>query len=306
MKPINPDFVNLAEMPRMAALKLLEECEALETPVDLIGLCEFNDWPLYFMCLENENRAATTLMDGESIQIVVNTNHSDNETGFSSNSSLLRRQRFSLAHEIAHAWLNSHKDFGLQKRLLIENPHSTRYHLMRESQANEFAAELLMPQLLMEVSMKQFRWDDVIEAASELSDDYEVSLTAAVRRVMGFADFPAVMFFFNSGGHAPQGAIRSRFFSDTDLPFPSGASMPQGSLVFRLASDPDSKVRTIRNMDAGIWFPNTTKAKQFKLQEWARRLGDKGFLSFIAISEDEDWSGSRHDRYSRDDDDDWG
>jgi len=306
MTPINPDFVNLSEMPRLAALKLLEECEALEAPVDLKALCEINDWPLYFMQLDNEKRAATTLMDGESIQIVVNTKYSDREDGFSSDSSLRRRQRFSVAHEIGHAWLNSHKDFGLQKQLLIENPHGKRYHLMRESQANEFASELLMPQILLEPRMKQFRWDDVLEEASVLSDEFDVSMAVATRRVIGLADFPAFMLFFKEDGKAPQGAIRSRYFSDTELPIPNGGSMPAGSLVHRLAMDPESRVRTIRNMDSSVWFPNCRKSKGFKLQEWAKRLGDKGFLSFIGITEDEDWSGSGQDRYSRDDDDDWG
>ncbi|MBX9725559.1 MAG: ImmA/IrrE family metallo-endopeptidase [Candidatus Obscuribacterales bacterium] len=307
MTPLNPDFLNLAEMPRQAALRLLQECNALSAPIDLVALCQMNDWPLYFMCLNEENRAATTLMDGESIQIVVNTKHSDNEDGFSSESSLRRRQRFSLAHEVAHAWLNSHNDFGLQKQLLIGNPHGSRYHLMRESQANEFASELLLPQTLVEQRLKTFRWDNVIEESGFLGDEFDVSLTVALRRITGLAPFPALMFYFSTDGKAPQGAIPSKYFSDTELPKPSGASMPRGSLVARLAADPQSRVSTMRNLSASVWFPQNRKSQAFKLQEWAKRIGEKGFLTFIAINEDEDWSGSHRDsRYDRDDDDDWG
>lgn len=304
MKPLNPDFVNLAEMPRQAALRLLQECNALSAPVDLVALCRMNDWPVYFMRLDSEKRAATTLMDGDSIQIVVNTKYSDNEKGFSSDQSLRRRQRFSLAHEIAHAWLNSHKDFGLQKQLMIENPHAARYHRMRESQANEFASELLMPQALLDQRLKTFRWDNVIEEAASLADEFDVSLTVALRRVTGMAPFPAVMFYFGTEGEAPQGAIPSKYFSDTGLAKPNGACMPNGSLVARLAGDPDSKVSTIRNVSASVWFPGNKKAQGYKIQEWAKRIGDKGYLTFIAISEDEDWSGSRDNKYA--DDDDWG
>lgn len=306
MTTLNPDFVNLAEMPRKAALRLLEECNALSAPIDLVALCRMNDWPLYFMRLDNEKRAATTLMDGESIQIVVNTKYSDNQAGFSADTSLKRRQRFSLAHEIAHAWLNSHNDFGLQKKLLIENPHATRYHLMREAQANEFASELLMPQPLLTERMKAFRWDDPIEAAGLLADHFDVSLTVALRRITGLAQFPALMFYFGADGQAAQGAIPSKYFSDTELPKPSGASMPDGSLVAKLAVDLQSRVSTMRNMSGSVWFPQNKKAQGFKLQEWAKRLGDKGFLVFLAFSEDEESSGSRVKGYSDDDDDDWG
>jgi len=305
MKPLNPDFVNLAEMPRQAALRLLQECDAMRIPIDPVALCTMNDWPLYFMRLDNEKRAATTLMDGDSIQIVVNTKHSDNEEGFSSDSSLRRRQRFSLGHEIAHAWLNSHNDFGLQKQLMTENPHGVRYQLMRESQANEFASELLMPQPLMEERMKTFRWDNVIEEAALLAEEFDVSLTVALRRVTGMASFPALMFYFGTHREAPQGAIPSKYFSDTELPKPSGVSMPNGSLVARLAADPQSRVSTIRNVSASVWFPQNKKAQGFKVQEWAKRIGEKGFLVFISISEDEDWSGSQTRKYA-DDDDDWG
>ncbi len=317
MKPLNPDFANVSEVPRLAALKLLQEANGATIPIDLIELCRFNDWPLFFMTIEGEKRAATTLMDGDSVQIVVNVKYADNQSGFSNDSTLRRRQRFSLGHEIGHACLNSHKDYGLQKLLefsespgmveKVQNPHATRYKRMRESQANEFAAELLMPQPLLEQSLKTFQWDNVIEEAGYLADEYDVSLTVALRRVTVEANFPALMFYFGTGGEAPQGAIRSRYFSDTELPIPGGASMPNGSLVARLAKDPSSQVSTMRNMNASIWFPNSRKANAFKVQEWAKRIGENGYLSFLSIIEDEDWSGARDDRRGyNDDDDDWG
>lgn len=304
--PLNPDFINVAELTRQAALKLLEECDALSAPVDLVDLCQKNDWPLSFEALENDKSAATTLMDGDYIRIVVNTKYSDNADGFSSDSSLRRRQRFSLAHEIGHACLNTHNKYELQKLLTeADNPHRGRYKLLRESQANDFASELLLPEPLLKDQMKQFRWDDVINAASGIADAFDVSLTVALRRITTMADFAAVMFYFDSNGTAPQRAITSKYFSDTGLPLPTGASMPGGSLVGRLAGDPSSRVSTMRNMNASIWFGQGPKAQGFKIQEWAHRLGSYGYLSFLAVTEDEDWSGSRNRRGGYDDDDDW-
>ena len=307
MTPLNPDFRNLAEMPRRAVKALLEDLDAIVLPVDLEGLCQLNDWPLFFLPLDNEKQAATTIIDGESIQIVVNTKYCDNQNGFSEEPSLRRRQRFSLAHEIAHACLNSHKDFALQKQLVTENPHGTRYHLMREAQANEFASELLMPQSILEPRMRSFNWDDVIEQAGLIAEEFDVSLTAALRRVTGFANFPALMFYFMSDRRAPQGAIASRYFSDTGLQRPTGNSMPHNSLVARLANDGQCRVRTIRKMNASVWFQGRD-IQRFTLQEWAKRLGDMGFLTFISIVEDENWSDSRERSGGRyqDDDDDWG
>lgn len=304
--PLNPDFINVAELPRQAALRLLEECDALSAPVDLVGLCQKNDWPLFFEALEKENSAATTLMDGDYIRIVVNTKYSDNAEGFSTDSSLRRRQRFSLAHEIGHACLNSHRDYGLQKLLTdADNPHRGRYKLLREAQANEFASELLFPQPLLDAKMKQFRWDDVINGASEIGEAFDVSLTVALKRITKMAQFAALMFSFDSNGTAQQRAVTSKYFSDTGLSLPSGASMPNGSLVGKLAADPSSRVSTMRNMNASIWFGSAPKAQGFKLQEWACRIGSYGYLSFLAVNEDEDWSGTRSTRGGYDDDDDW-
>lgn len=306
MSPLNPDFAKLSEMPRQAALRLLAECNMSTVPIDLVQLCKMNDWPLFFMPLDNEQRAASTLMDGDTISIVVNTKHSDNEEGFSENASLRRRQRFSLGHEIAHAWLNSHNDFGLQKQLLFDNPHATRYHLMREAQANEFSSELLMPQTLLGERLKSFQWDNVIDEAGNLADEFDVSLTVALRRLTVMAPVPAVMFYFGQNGRAAQGAIVSKYFSDTGLTKPDGSSFPNNSLVARLAADPASKVGTIRNLKGSIWFTKSRNADQFKVQEWSKRIGENGYLTFLALSEDEDVSHSSRKSGYNDDDDDWG
>ncbi len=300
---VNPDFLNLTELPG-EALRLLEESDALAAPVDLEKICSMNDWPLTFEELENSRAAATTLLDGESVRIVVNTAGSDNAIGFASNDTLKRRQRFSLAHEIAHAWLNSHRDYELQKKLTTaDNPHAGRYKLMRENQANEFASNLLLPYPLLEPHFKQFAWDNVINECSAICDAFEVSLTVALRRMTVLAPFPAVMLFFDESGRSHQRAAVSKYFSDTGLRIPDGAQLPPGSLVARLAGDPLSRVSTMRNLNAQIWFPDSRNLNKFKLQEWSSRIGAHGFLSFIAIGEDEDYSDNgKHGG----DDDDWG
>lgn len=82
--------------------------------------------------------------------------------------------------------------------------------------------------------------------------------------------------------------------------------MPSESLVARLAADSQCRVSTIRNVSGTVWFSQNRKAQGFKIQEWAKRLGDKGFVTFLAITEDEDWSGSQSRGRNDDDDDDWG
>lgn len=83
------------------------------------------------------------------------------------------RQRFTLAHEIGHYVL--HRDLirsGITDDIMYRSSLSDRY----ESEANKFAAELLMPQSLIRNRISGKSVDDFL--AEELAREFEVSVPA--------------------------------------------------------------------------------------------------------------------------------
>ncbi|MDE2720519.1 ImmA/IrrE family metallo-endopeptidase [Candidatus Palauibacter polyketidifaciens] len=93
------------------------------------------------------------------------------------------RRRFSIAHELAHYHIPTHKKE--QRRCKESSLQATEgFGRQLEWEANSFAAELLMPAKLFRADARQL--DVSVEAAHRLSSPghYNVSITAAARRIV--------------------------------------------------------------------------------------------------------------------------
>ncbi|HEX8072066.1 MAG TPA: XRE family transcriptional regulator [Pyrinomonadaceae bacterium] len=90
----------------------------------------------------------------------------------------VERQRYSIGHEIAHLLLHD-------EELIVLHPHYYRRHFdQRETDAESFAAELLMPRDLIEHSVRNLKVKDPVEeAVFILSYLYQVSFTAMATRL---------------------------------------------------------------------------------------------------------------------------
>src|SRR3989344_5131900 len=80
------------------------------------------------------------------------------------------RQRFSIAHELGH-YLSGHDNFSHQRETFIDR--DKKYldpHHREEEEADEFAAELLMPEFMLKKDALEHKLDAV-----ELSKKYNVS-----------------------------------------------------------------------------------------------------------------------------------
>lgn len=83
-----------------------------------------------------------------------------------------RRQRFTVAHEIAHYLL--HRDqigAGLRDDVLYRSSLSD----LREAEANRLAADILMPQALVKEWLENARLLHIEDVVSYLADHFEVS-----------------------------------------------------------------------------------------------------------------------------------
>lgn len=286
---LNPYFFNLSENPRVSAGSLLRDTGAIETvPVNLVKLCKKQDWNLVFVDFNDERDAMLSIDGDNQITISINTDESEQKGSFSKEPTLLARQRFSMAHEIGHACLKSHTDSGAQQQLNSRfNPHGRRYERTRESQANEFAAELLIPQSHLEVYLKSFGWDTFFAGSEKISESFEVSMLAAANRAAKEAPFPAMLLFFNPNGRLHQVPARSRYHADTGFFFEQKGLIPKRTLVDDLANKPDCNTRLRRYTDCTAWFPTSAKAKDYQLAEQSIRLGKYGFLTFLSFTEKE-------------------
>jgi Zn-dependent peptidase ImmA (M78 family) len=96
------------------------------------------------------------------------------------------RRRFTIAHEIGHLLLHSDEDFHVDEKFPVWFRTGTASLAIddREIEANQFAAELLMPsELLQQEVQKLSSGLDVDEAIAILAERFEVSPQAMTIRL---------------------------------------------------------------------------------------------------------------------------
>jgi len=99
------------------------------------------------------------------------------------------RQRFTIAHELGHLLLHADEEFHIDEKrpLARRDDVSSQATDAREIEANQFAAELLMPKALVGASVEALIEADpeisVEEAIDELANAYRVSTLAMTHRL---------------------------------------------------------------------------------------------------------------------------
>jgi Zn-dependent peptidase ImmA (M78 family) len=106
------------------------------------------------------------------------------------------RCRFTIAHEIGHLLLHSDEDFHVDEGLPVWFRTQGQKTLSndKEVEANQFAAELLMPLSLLQVEVGKLPENiDVDEAITGLADRFSVSVQAMTIRLssLGAIDTPS-------------------------------------------------------------------------------------------------------------------
>lgn len=92
------------------------------------------------------------------------------------------RQRFTIAHELGHLFLDPRDDLNYDKKFVLQfrNGLSKEGTDIKEIEANYFAAELLMPEQSLKDELAQFDGLDFEddEVVKQLADKYDVSQQA--------------------------------------------------------------------------------------------------------------------------------
>ncbi len=186
-----------------------------------------------------------------------------------------RRQRFTAAHETAH-WLY---DKGKVEGACTEEKITRAWGRTngRESRANKFAAELLLPRSMVEPILSTAQPD--LDMARSLSDHFDVSLTAAVIRMLNLSRWPSMVVCTSSRGR--QWFARNDLVPETLWPV---EQVQAGSELHKLARRAGNSRGEL--VAADLWT-NHHDAHDFELREDSIMITDDLALTIISWPDEE-------------------
>ncbi len=162
-------------MDKAEAVELAIKCKLFDGSVDIINLASRLGINVYGSDEDEDfNAEITHLPNNDKFEILVNTKHS------------LNRQRFSIAHELAHFILHQDriKKYGSLQRSFNESAPSFDPEI--EKQADELAEELLIPLYMLKEDFSEvFKENDItpIVQIQEISRRFKVSLIVVAIRL---------------------------------------------------------------------------------------------------------------------------
>jgi Zn-dependent peptidase ImmA (M78 family) len=167
--------------PEKKAIELRSQAGVRGVPVSVERIAKFLGVEVRFVQLDDELSGMVFMKDGTTF-IGVNALHHPN------------RQRFSIAHELGHVVMHKemlegkvHVDKGI--KVLLRSGISSTGTVNEEIQANQFAAELLMPKSLLMETLKDKMIDiDDEEPIEDLARKYKVSKRAMEHRIRNILD----------------------------------------------------------------------------------------------------------------------
>lgn len=189
------------------------------------------------------------------------------------NSANERRQRFSLAHELGH-W-NFHRGKTFECR--IDEGSDSASKNIEEREADEYAADLLMPEYMfkpMALSLKRPDFNTI----EDLSNAYNTSLTATAFRVATTSSWPVMLVCHNQRGRAWY--KRSKDIPDKWIP---KKELDPDSIAFDRLFGKEPRVRA-QKIPADVWFGHYS-AKEFELYEDAIHISDGVVLTLLWFSD---------------------
>lgn len=159
---------------QLKAVDILQEYEIFSPPIPVEEIAA--DMGLEIRRLPLEGGSVSGLLYQSDDATVIGVNSKDAPT----------RQRFTIAHEIGHYLLHGKRKLHVDKgfRVHLRDQTSSEASDVAEIEANQFAAELLMPEMMIREALQ----DKMIDVESdndlmELANLFEVSLQVLVFRL---------------------------------------------------------------------------------------------------------------------------
>jgi hypothetical protein len=169
------------------------------------------------------------------------------------------RQRFSAAHELGH-WMYDRNHVGFScTNALFRSQWGT---VNPERGANEFAADLLLPQTVF--GRYAYASPVTLQAVRELAWKFDTSLAATAIRLVQHGSFPAMVIYLTQG-------VRRWFVAGPDVP--SGNTVAGELLNSGSSSGPQ-----VVQSDGWLTHP---RAEWYELMEDSVRFRDGSILSLL-------------------------
>jgi len=189
----------------------------------------------------------------------------------------LRRQRFSIGHELGH-WQRHRGRLLICRADEIGRPGEGQSP--RERSADAYAADLLMPGYLLRPIARSYA-RLTFEAVGTIANLFNTSVTATAIRLVEGRHSPAVLVCHGSQGRkwfvrSPD--VPTRWFPRSDLDAESFAS---GVLFGNQPGD-----RFPRKIGADAWFERR-EAERYEVTEQTVHVADNEILTLVLISDDD-------------------
>ena len=267
------------------AERLLKDEGLLRLPVDLESLAETRDIVIKPMTGPDTGVSGMLVRYGNTFGILYAKNISNK--GF---------QRFSIAHELGHFFVDGHLDHipfdGSMHKSHANFVSNDQY----EREADYFAAGLLMPETLVRGVIRGQQ--DGLCAAESIQREARASLTASAIRYIGLTE-SATAVIVSQGDKIDYCFMSNALKSFKHLTWPrKGAPIPSGTVTAAIARQPDQLRRGARDsdeVDAMEWFASERSVQAI---EEAVGLGSYGrvltvltcpdLLDESSMEEDED------------------
>lgn len=182
------------------------------------------------------------------------------------------RKNFIIAHELGHYFLhrNNTKFFSDTEKTLSDWKNNNSL----ETEANDFAKELLMPEFLFSPLCKGKLSINLIK---KLSGTFNSSITATVLRYKDLGDIPIAIIYLEKG------IVNWSFYShDFILQYlPKGSKVRPGTVAYDFIYNNVELSENPELIDAVDWFPedfNIEKYSKWKFYEYCIPVSDLGLL----------------------------
>lgn len=202
----------------------------------------------------------------------------DKEATISINSrSSYARKRFSLGHELGHWQLHRGMNFSCRDEDIGRSFNKSK---PREREADEFSANLLMPDFLFKPLAKSYAHAD-FKAIGELSSKFKTSFLATAFRFIDSNVVPAVIICHDQKKRQwfrPSGDIPERWFPQEAL--------DEYSSAFNILYGRYSKDSRQQKVSAASWF-DKAEANDYMLLEQSMPYGEDKVLTILEFFEED-------------------
>ncbi len=183
------------------------------------------------------------------------------------------RQRFSLAHEIGH-WERHRGQLLVCSKEDIGGSGSRKNGVSREKAANQFAAELLMPEFMLKPILRDYRRFNM-HAVRQLASTFNTSKTAMAYRLVEMEKEPCILAAYSKSGyvwHISSKSIGHQWWPRRFLDPQSNAY----SILFNGSRDD----ATMSDLDADTWF-DVPGADRLEIGEQSFRVHDDLVMALL-------------------------